>query len=55
MGLSLEAGAGNQRIAARLALAGVAEPGFAADQFQRLVLTGPQHRAVGLGSPMSAS
>jgi TetR/AcrR family transcriptional repressor of mexJK operon len=47
------AGAGIQRIAALLAAAGVAEPGFCAEQFQRLVITGPQHRALGLGPPMS--
>jgi TetR/AcrR family transcriptional repressor of mexJK operon len=46
------AGAGIQRIAALLAQAGIDEPGFAAEQFQRLVITGPQLRALGLGPPM---
>jgi TetR/AcrR family transcriptional regulator, mexJK operon transcriptional repressor len=49
------AGAGVQRIAALLAEAGVVEPGFAAEQFQRLVITGPQYRALGFGPPMSAA
>ncbi len=48
------AGAGVARIAALLAGAGVADPVFAAEQFQRLVITGPQHRALGFGPPMDA-
>jgi AcrR family transcriptional regulator len=48
------AGTGIARIATLLANAGVAEPGFAAEQFQRLIITGPQHRALGFGPPMDA-
>ncbi len=43
------------RIAPLLRQAGVAEPVWAAGQFQRLVLTGPQHRALGLGPPITAT
>jgi AcrR family transcriptional regulator len=32
---------------------GVADPVWAAEQFQHLVLTGPIHRALGLGEPLS--
>jgi TetR/AcrR family transcriptional regulator, mexJK operon transcriptional repressor len=52
-----QAGAGGAiaRIAALLRPAGIADPIWAAEQFQRLVLTGPQHRALGLGTPFSAA
>jgi AcrR family transcriptional regulator len=48
------AGAAIAHIAARLERAGVADAWWAAAQFQRLVLTGPQHHAMGLGPPLSA-
>ena len=48
------AGAGIARIAARLRQEGIADPWWAAAQFQRLVLTGPQHQAMGLGPPLDA-
>jgi TetR/AcrR family transcriptional repressor of mexJK operon len=51
-----EAGAGTAiaRIAERLQREGVADAWWAAAQFQRLVLTGPQHYAMGLGPPLNA-
>lgn len=45
-------GGGVERIAALLAAHGVAEPAPLAEQFQRLVVTAPQLRALGLGPPM---
>ncbi|HEY2132633.1 MAG TPA: TetR/AcrR family transcriptional regulator [Acetobacteraceae bacterium] len=50
-----EAGAGDAigRIAAILRGADCPDPIWAAGQFQRLVLTGPQHRALGVGPPLS--
>lgn len=33
---------------------GVTDPVWAAEQFQHLILTGPMHRALGLGEPLSA-
>ncbi len=51
-----EAGAGVAiaRIAARLQRDGIADAWWAAAQFQRLVLTGPQHHAMGLAPPLDA-
>jgi len=51
-----QAGAGTAiaRIAARLQQDGIPNPWWAAAQFQRLVLTGPQHQAMGLGPPLDA-
>jgi TetR/AcrR family transcriptional regulator, mexJK operon transcriptional repressor len=53
--LLMEAGAGAAvtRVAARLRREGITDPQWAAAQFQRLVLTGPQHRALGLGPPLT--
>jgi AcrR family transcriptional regulator len=48
------AGAAIARIAERLQRDGVADAWWAAAQFQRLVLTGPQHHAMGLAPPLSA-
>jgi TetR/AcrR family transcriptional repressor of mexJK operon len=50
-----QAGAGGAvaRIADLLRNAEIADPVWAAEQFQRLVLTGPQHRALGLGTSFS--
>jgi TetR/AcrR family transcriptional regulator, mexJK operon transcriptional repressor len=50
-----EAGAGDAigRIAAILRGTDCPDPIWAASQFQYLVLTGPQHRALGLGPPLS--
>lgn len=48
------AGAGIHRVGALLREAGVAAPDFAAEQFQRLVIAGPQQRALGFGPPMDA-
>ena len=45
---------GMQRLARRLASHGIADPGWAAEQFLYLVLTGPQRRALGLGPAISA-
>jgi TetR/AcrR family transcriptional repressor of mexJK operon len=47
--------AGVARVAERLAAFGVADPGWAAAQFQTLVLSGPQHRALGFGPPLDAA
>jgi len=47
------AATGIARIAERLQQEGVPDPWWAAAQFQRLVLTGPQHHAIGLGPPLS--
>lgn len=47
--------AGVARVAERLAGFGVADPGWAAAQFQTLILTGPQHRALGFGPPLDDS
>jgi AcrR family transcriptional regulator len=49
------AATGIARVAARLEREGVADPWWAAAQFQRLVLTGPQHQAMGLGPPLDAT
>lgn len=46
------AGVGIERVAAVLAAHGAAEPVVLAEQFQRLVLTGPQLSALGLGAPL---
>jgi AcrR family transcriptional regulator len=46
------AGVGIERAAALLALHGVPEPALLAEQFQRLVVTTPQLRALGLGTEM---
>ncbi len=48
------AGVGTQRLAAVLARSGVADPGWAAEQFMVLVLSVPQRRALGLGPPLDA-
>jgi AcrR family transcriptional regulator len=48
------AASGIARIAERLQREGVPDAWWAAAQFQRLVLTGPQHHAIGLGPPLSA-
>jgi AcrR family transcriptional regulator len=47
------AGAGIRRIAALLQTAGVPDPIRTAEQFQHLVLAGPQLRALGLGPPLT--
>ncbi len=47
------AGLGIRRIAGLLQSAGVAEPVRAAEQFQHLLLAGPQYRALGLGPALS--
>jgi TetR/AcrR family transcriptional regulator, mexJK operon transcriptional repressor len=39
-------------VAAALRAAGIADPDYAAEQFQHLVLAGPQRRALGLGRPL---
>jgi AcrR family transcriptional regulator len=44
---------GIERIALLLTKHGVAEPVWAAEQFQRMVIGGPQVRALGLGVPLS--
>lgn len=49
---SAGAGIGVERIAALLAAHGVVDPAPLAEQFQRLVVTAPQLRALGLGPPM---
>jgi len=46
------AGTAIVRIAERLRREGVPDPWWAAAQFQRLVLTGPQHHAMGLAPPL---
>jgi TetR/AcrR family transcriptional regulator, mexJK operon transcriptional repressor len=46
------AGVGIERVAALLAAHGVREPAALAEQFQRLVVTTPQLRALGLGPAM---
>ena len=55
-GLLARAGAdsGIRRIGALLRQAGIADADFAAEQFQRLVIAGPQQRALGFGPPMDA-
>ena len=45
-------GAGISGVAALLRDAAVAEPVRAAEQFQHLVVAGPQRRALGLGTPL---
>jgi AcrR family transcriptional regulator len=45
-------GVGIERVAALFAAHGVSEPAVLAEQFQRLVVTAPQLRALGLGAPM---
>ncbi len=51
-----EAGAnsGIAQLASRLAAAGLPDPAWRAEQFQRLVVGAPQARALGLGPPMTA-
>jgi AcrR family transcriptional regulator len=49
------AGIGHERLAGVLARAGVADAGWAAEQFMTLVLTVPQRRALGLGAAMDAA
>lgn len=46
------AGVGIERLTGLLAAHGAAEPEALAEQFQRLVVTAPQLRALGLGAPM---
>ncbi len=48
------AGVGVQRLAGVLARAGIADPGWAAEQFMVLVLSVPQRRALGVGPPLDA-
>ena len=50
-----EAGAdsGIAQLTARLAAAGLPDPAWRAEQFQRLVIAGPQARALGLAPPMT--
>jgi AcrR family transcriptional regulator len=43
------------RIAALLAPLGLPDPAYAAEQFQHLVIGGPQYRALGLGPPLDAA
>ena len=49
------AGAGTERLAAVMAAAGIADPIWAAEQFMALVLSVPQRRGLGLGSPLDAA
>lgn len=49
------AGVGAERLAATLAHAGVADPGWAAEQFMTLVLSVPQRRALASGRPFHAA
>jgi len=46
------AGIGAERLAAALARAGVADPGWAAEQFMTLVVSVPQRRALATGTPL---
>jgi TetR/AcrR family transcriptional repressor of mexJK operon len=46
------AGAGTERLANVMAAAGVTDPVWAAEQFMALVLSVPQRRGLGLGSPL---
>ena len=48
-------GIGAARLAGVLERAGIAEPGWAAEQFMVLVLSVPQRRALGLGVPLDAA
>jgi hypothetical protein len=48
------AGAGTERLANVMAAAGVTDPVWAAEQFMALVLSVPQRRGLGLGSPLDA-
>jgi TetR/AcrR family transcriptional regulator, mexJK operon transcriptional repressor len=41
-----------REVVEELRAAGVAEPVYAAEQLQHLVLAGPQRRALGLGTPL---
>jgi TetR/AcrR family transcriptional repressor of mexJK operon len=49
------AGAGTDRLASMMAAAGIAEPIWAAEQFMALVLSVPQRRGLGLGSPLDTA
>jgi AcrR family transcriptional regulator len=49
------AGAGTERLAGVMAAAGIADPIWAAEQFMALVLSVPQRRGLGLGSPLDAA
>jgi TetR/AcrR family transcriptional regulator, mexJK operon transcriptional repressor len=46
------AGAGTERLATVMTAAGVTDPVWAAEQFMALVLSVPQRRGLGLGSPL---
>ena len=48
-------GVGAQRLTGVLERAGIAEPGWAAEQFMVLVLSVPQRRALGLGQKPDAA
>lgn len=49
------AGVGAERLAGVLAQAGVADPGWAAEQFMAMVLSVPQRRALATGRPLDAA
>jgi TetR/AcrR family transcriptional repressor of mexJK operon len=49
------AGAGTERLAGVMAAAGIADPIWAAEQFMALVLSVPQRRGLGLGSPLDSA
>jgi TetR/AcrR family transcriptional regulator, mexJK operon transcriptional repressor len=49
------AGAGTDRLAGVMAAAGITDPIWAAEQFMALVLSVPQRRGLGLGSPLDAA
>ncbi len=49
------AAAGTDRLANEMAVAGVTDPIWAAEQFMALVLSVPQRRGLGLGSPLDTA